>query len=285
LIVVLGATGRLGGAVVEELLSRLPATELGVSTRQPDKLRSLAERGVTVRRGDYDDQASLEAAFSGADRLLLVSAPKQGAAAVEAHKRAIDAARAAGVQHIFYTSHVGADALSPFRPAVGHAATEVLLRDSGIPFTALRNGFYADTPIRLLREATRTGELAVPADAPISWTTHADLAPGIAALLTDPSCEVSAVNLTASAAATMAELVELASKVTGQTIRHTVIGDRDYYNRLLAAGVPEIGATTTLGIFRAARQRHLAIVDPALTDLIGRPATTVHQLLEQELAG
>lgn len=284
MIVVLGATGRLGGAVVEELLSRVPAAQIGVSTREPDKLRDLGERGGTVRHGDYDDQASLESAFAGADRILLVSAPKQGQAAVEAHARAIDAARAAGVQRIFYTSHVGADALSPFRPAVGHAATEVLLRDSGIPFTALRNGFYADTPVRLLRQAAETGELAVPADAPISWTVHADLAPGIAALLTDPDLDLAAVNLTASAAATMSELAELASTITGRTIKHTVLSDQDYYDRLLAAGVPEIGATTTLGIFRAARQRHLAIVDPALTELLGRPTTTVHQLIERELA-
>lgn len=284
MIIVLGASGRLGGAVVEELLTRIPAQRLGASTRQPERLEALAARGVTVRHGDYDDRSSLEAAFEGADRVLLVSAPKQGPAAVEAHARAIEAARTAGVQRIFYTSHVGADALSAFRPAVGHAATEVLLRDSGIPFTALRNGFYADTPIRLLTRAVETGELAVPADAPVSWTVHADLAPGIAALLADPDVDAPAINLTAGAAATMAELAELASAVTGRPVRHVVVSDEDYRDSLLAAGVPEAGALATLGIFRAARQRHFAITDPALADLIGRPTTTVRDLLERELA-
>jgi NAD(P)H dehydrogenase (quinone) len=284
MIVVMGAAGRLGRAVVEELLARIPARRIGVSTRDPERSGELERRGVRVRRGDYDDPASLERAFEGADRVLLVSAPRHGAAAVEAHARAIAAARSAGVGRILYTSHVGADALSAFGPAVVHAATEVLLRDSGVPFTAVRNGFYADTPVRLLREAAESGELVVPADAPISWTVHADLAPGIAALLADDGLDLPAVNLTAGIAADMSALAATASAVLQRPIRRRVVADGEYVDRLVAGGVPQLGARMTLGIFRAARQGHLGIVDPALADLIGRPTTDVHALIRRELA-
>ena len=142
MIVVTGATGLLGGAVVERLLGKAPATEIGVSVRDPAKATALADRGVRVRRGDYDDAASLAHAFEGAEQLLLVSAAATGEPALRQHRTAIDAARAAGVRRVVYTSHMGANPASPFAPMPDHAATEALLADSGLAFTALRNGFY-----------------------------------------------------------------------------------------------------------------------------------------------
>jgi NAD(P)H dehydrogenase (quinone) len=283
MIVVTGAGGRLGGAVVAALLERMPAQEIGVSTTAPEKLSALTEAGVRVRRGDYDDAATLRDAFEGADRVLLVSAPRIGDGAVAAHRAAISAAAAAGVGRLLYTSHIGADALSPFPPATTHAATEVLLTGSGIPFTALRNGFYADTPVRLLQGAAASGELRVPADAPVSWTTHEDLAPAIAALLLDPALEEPVVNLTAGEAFDLAELVEVASGTLGHDIRHVVLSDDEYRDELLATGAPEMAAVMTLGIFLAARQRRLGIVDPALARLIGRPATDLRGVIAERL--
>jgi NAD(P)H dehydrogenase (quinone) len=107
MIVVTGATGQLGGMVVERLLTRVPAEEIAVSVRDPAKANALAGRGVRVRRGDYDDAASLAHAFDGAGQLLLVSAATTGEAALRQLGTAIDAARAAGVRRIVYTSHMG----------------------------------------------------------------------------------------------------------------------------------------------------------------------------------
>lgn len=275
MIVITGATGRLGGAVLRELLSRVPAHEIGISTTTPEKVQDAADRGVRVRFGDFDDPASLAHAFEGAHRVLLISVPRIGEAASAAHRVAIDAARDAGIGRLFYTSHVGADPLSPFPPANTHAATEVMLRDSGIPFTALRNGFYADTPIRLVREAAATGELVLPADGPVSWTTHDDLAPAIATLLLDPDLDQSVVNLTAGQAVDAEGLAELASTIADRRIAVRRLSDEDYRSRLIAAGVPEMGALMSLAIFQAARQRRFGIVDPSLESLIGRPSQTL----------
>ena len=282
MIVITGAGGRLGGAVVAELLERTGGAGLRISTTRPEALGELADRGVEVVRGDYDDAASLRAAFDGADRVLLVSAPRHGESALDAHRTAIHAASAAGVGRLFYTSHVGADPLSPFPPAVTHAATEVMLRESGIAFTALRNGFYVDTPLRLLRSAAEHGVLRVPSEAPVSWTAHRDLAPGIASLLLDDTVSDPAITLTSGEALDLEGLAPIASAVLGSPIRVERLSDDEYAAELVGAGMPDAAVSMMLGIFRASRQRRLGIVDPTLGTLLGRPTTPLAELLGEE---
>src|SRR3954447_16962443 len=145
MIIVTGATGALNGATVDHLLERIPADGIAVVARDTAKAQRFADRGVAVRHGDYADPASLPGAFEGADQLLLVSSNDPSADAVALHRTAIDAAVAAGVGRILYTSHQGAAADTPFGPGRDHAATEQLLSESGVAWTSLRNGFYAHT--------------------------------------------------------------------------------------------------------------------------------------------
>jgi len=275
MIVVTGATGLLGGAVVERLLARQPDEEIGVSVRDPAKAGALADRGVRVRRGDYDDAASLAHAFEGAEQLLLVSAAATGETALRQHRTAIDAARRAGVRRVVYTSHMGANPASAFAPMVDHAATEALLADSGLAFTALRNGFYAASGRMLLGRAVETGEVAAPADGPVSWTAHDDLADAAAIVLTDEGrFEGPTPPLTGSAAL---DLAALAAEVLGRPIRRTVLTDAQYREAL-----PEPVAEMLLGLFAASRAGEFAAVDPILGELLGRPPLTVRDVLAKD---
>ena len=282
MIVVTGATGRLGGAVVERLLGRVPADSIGVSVRDPAKAAGLAEQGVRVRRGDFDDAASLAHAFDGAERVLLVSAATSGEAALRQHRTAIDAARAAGVRRVVYTSHMGANPRSPFAPMPDHAATEAMLQESGLDFTALRNGFYTSSGLMLLGHAMDTGEVAAPEDGPVSWTDHADLAGAAAIALTEDGFDGPTPALTGSEAVGLAGLAEIASEVSGRPIRRTVVTDARYREHLVANGAPQPAADMLVGLFAASRRGEFAAVDPTLGRLIGRPPLTVRDVLEAQ---
>lgn len=185
MIIVTGATGKLGRSTVERLLERVPADRVGVSVRDPRKAQDLADRGVRVRQGNFDDPASLVHAFEGAEQLLLVSLDRIGEECVTGHRTAINAAVKAGAGRILYTSQMGAAHDSRFQACRDHAQTEDLLRATGLPWTALRNGFYAASALQFLESARHTGDIALPADGPVAWTGHDDLAEATAAILTE----------------------------------------------------------------------------------------------------
>ena len=162
MIVVTGATGHLGSAVVEALLRRVPAERVVASVRDPAKAAALTARGVEAREGDFADPSGLARVFAGAEQVLIVSADKLGEEALRLHRGAIDAAREAGVGRVLYTSHMGARAGSPFAPADQHAGTEATLAQSGLAYTTLRHGFYAESCLQMIGDGLRSGELRVP---------------------------------------------------------------------------------------------------------------------------
>ncbi|MEJ2888842.1 SDR family oxidoreductase [Actinomycetospora aeridis] len=279
MIVVTGASGQLGRAVLERLLDLVPAGRIGASVRDPEKVRDLAERGVRVRRGDYTDPSSLADAFEGASQVLVVSANVLGEEALRQHRTAIDAAVAAGAERVLYTSHRGAEPTSPMAPMADHAATEEMLRTCGVAWTSLRNGFYSSTVPMLLRGAWHTGELRVPEDGPVAWTTHGDLADVTALALTGDMFEGISPPLTGPEALTMEDVAAVASEVAGRTIRRVVVSDDEYVADLVGHGVPETAARMLLTMFAASRRGDFAPADPTLARLVGRPATPLAEVL------
>jgi uncharacterized protein YbjT (DUF2867 family) len=185
MIIVTGATGELGRRIVERLLTRVPAHQVGVSVRDPEKAKALADRGVRVRRGSFTDPDSLAHAFEDASQVLIVSVDKMGDEVLKQHRVAIDAAVAASARRILYTSQMGASGSSRFQACRDHVATEEALAACGVPYTSLRNGFYATSALHFLGHALETGSVALPADGPASWTAHADLAEAAAVILAD----------------------------------------------------------------------------------------------------
>jgi uncharacterized protein YbjT (DUF2867 family) len=280
MIIVTGATGQFGHDVVERLLDRLPADGLGVSVRDPRKAHDLEERGVRVRRGDFDEPSTLAHAFEDASQVLIVSGPADPAP----HRAAIKAAAEAGAQRVLYTSHMGANPASPFRPMPGHAETESDLRAAGVRFTSLRNGFYAATAIQLMGHALHTGELVAPEDGPVSWTAHADLAEAAATALTrEGVLDGTTPPLTGSHALGFADIARIASELTGREITRVTVSDDEWKANLVSRGVPEGNASLLLGMFAASRQGEFAAVHPALEELLGRKPTTFHDVLAATL--
>jgi NAD(P)H dehydrogenase (quinone) len=280
MIIVTGATGHIGAAIVENLLNRLPPDQIVASVRDVGKAAALSMQGVAVRAGDFADPASLTSAFAGADQILIVSADKLGDEAVRLHRNAIGAARQAGANRILYTSHMGARAGSPFAPADQHAITEADLEGAGLPYTSLRHGFYAESCLHMIGDSLKSGELRVPEDGPISWTSRDDLAEADAAILLDAGAwDHITPPLTASEALTMADIAAIASEVTGREVRHVTVRDEEWSEARIAAGMPAIYAEMLLGTFRAARRGDFAATNPALEMLLGRTPRTMRELL------
>lgn len=284
MIIVTGATGDLGGRIVQQLLARVPAEEIGVSVRDASRASALAQRGVRVRTGDFTRPATLEHAFEDADQVCVVSAAIRGGGAFEANRSAIDAAIAVGAARILYTSHQAASADSLFPPQHAHAATQTYLAQQAVPFVALRNGFYANALGIHLPNALSTGQIIVPEDGPVSWTAHEDLAEAAALALTRADT-VDGISppLTGSASLDLGAVAGLLSTLTGREITRVTVSDEEWRATATARGLSPLVADFSLGMFRAARRGEFETVDPTLARILGRPTLPVEHTLRELL--
>lgn len=279
MIVVTGASGQLGRLVIEELLKKQPATEIVAAVRNPAKVADLAARGVQVRVADYTQPSTLEAAFQGADQLLLISSSEVGQR-VSQHRNAIDAARRAGVRLVVYTSILRADT-SPMGLAAEHRETEALLKASGLPHVLLRNGWYTENYTASVPVALQHGVFIGSAgEGRIASAARADYAAAAAAVLGSVNQAGKVYELAGDEAYTLSDLAAEITRQSGKTVVYQNLAEADFKGALLGAGLPEplagllaesdVGASKG-GLFDGGRQ---------LSQLIGRPTTPLATLVK-----
>ncbi|WP_322755774.1 SDR family oxidoreductase [Frankia sp. Cas3] len=283
MITVTGATGHLGRLVVEELLrSGVPADEIVAAVRSPHKAADLAERGVQVREADYTKPETLATAFAGTDKLLLVSSNEVGQRVAQ-HRNVVDAAVQAGVSLIVYTSVLYAQT-SGIALAAEHKATEDVIRASGLAYVFLRNGWYIENYTENLAPAFEHGAILGSAGAGrVSGATRADFAAAAAAVLAGEGHAGTVYELGGDQPFTLAEL---AAEVTAQSGKPVVYADlpvEEYTKALVGAGLPEAFAgvlsDSDLGIARG----ELFTDSGELSQLIGRPTTTLAEAVATAL--
>ena len=279
-IVITGATGHLGRLVVEALLDRdVPAEQIVAAGRDLGRIGDLAERGVRLVPIDYTDIASLEKAFIGADRVLLVSSSAVGQR-VEQHQNAIDAAKAAGIELLVYTSIANADGTA-MDLAAEHQATEKLLAESEVPHAVLRNGWYLENYTDQLPGCLQHGALLGSAGAGrVSAATRADYADAAAAVLLSEDQAGRVYELGGDEAFTLPELAETITAAAGRPVVYQDLPADQYASALVAAGVPApmaaVLADSDLGIARG----NLVVSSGDLSRLIGRPTTTMKDAVQ-----
>jgi NAD(P)H dehydrogenase (quinone) len=276
-IVVTGATGPFGRHAIETLLRNgVPAADIVAIGRNVEKI---ADLGVTVRRADYDDPESLRAAFQGADRVLFVSASEPGKR-IEQHRNVVDAAKAAGVELIAYTSIPKADS-SDLILASEHRATEQMIIDSGLPYAFLRNSWYLenyDVP-----GAVERGVIGAAGDGRISAATRADLAEAAAAVIAGQGHERQVYEL-GGESFTLAELAAVISRESGREVGYTDLSEDKYAEVLVGAGLPEGFAAVLADSDRGAAKGALEVQGDDLPRLLGRPATSLATYVRSRLA-
>ncbi|BCW74179.1 SDR family oxidoreductase [Arthrobacter sp. NicSoilB11] len=283
-IVVTGATGQLGRHVLEALLERgVPAADIVAAGRSVEKLADLSARGVRVQHMDYADPGSVAEALKGARRVLLISGSEVGRR-VEQHRTVINAAKAEGVELLAYTSIANADTTGMLL-ADEHKATEALLRESGVPFVLLRNGWYLENYTEQLPGTLAQGAHAGSAGAgKVSGAARADYAHAAAAVLVADGQAGKVYELGGDEAFSMADLASEITAATGKPVRYNNLPTEDYVGLLTGVGVPEafagILADSDLGIARG----DLLVSTGDLRRLIGRPTTSLGQAVRAAAA-
>lgn len=282
MIVITGATGNLGQHVIANLLKSVPAANIIAAVRNPAKAAGLAAKGVQVRQADYNDGASLDTAFKGATKILLISSSEVGQRAQQ-HQNVIDAARRAGVSLLAYTSVLRADT-SPLGLAAEHVITEAAIRASGLPYTFLRNGWYLENHTEHLAPVLEHGVvLGAAQNGRFSSAARADYAAAAAAVLT--AAQPQAIyELAGDHGFTLAEYAAEVARQSGKAIVYKDLPQADFKAALVSVGVPEgfayLLADSDAGAAKGALEDH----GKQLSALIGRPTTTLFDAVKAALA-
>lgn len=281
-IVISGASGGLAGETIQALLGRGVTMErLILVTRTPEKLAAYADRGATVRAGDFDKPETLSAAFEGGKKLFLIST-SGGADRVAQHSAAISAARRAGIKHIVYTSWINPIEDNPAAVTRDHRLTEEALTKSGVPWTILRNQLYANGLIGQGAQAVASG-LLISNSGRGKWAPVArkDCAAAAAAVLATSGHEGRVYDITGPDLISMADFAKMLNEITGKPVRVLDLDDQAYVASLVKAGVPEGGATVAATFGIATRTNYLNIKSETLQLLLGRKPQSVRELLAE----
>lgn len=280
-LLVSGASGQLGRRVVE-LLLEAGETQIIATTRTPEKLADLAERGVSVRYASFDEADSMTTAFSGADRLLLISTDAVGVRQAQ-HVAAIKAAVAVGVKHLLYTSLVSADD-TPVTLAPDHVVTEAALASSGLGYTILRNNIYADMLIDTLELARALGGNLYSAvgDGKIAYVTREDCAQAASAALAASFDGQRQLDITGPEALSQADIAQIATALNPQQpITYVPLPPEVLKDNLIKANLPEPIADLIVSFDLAAAQGKQSGVSKDFQDLTGQEPISVADFLAE----
>jgi NAD(P)H dehydrogenase (quinone) len=277
-LLITGASGQLGRLVIEHLRRLDPAADIAALVRTPQAAEALAPFNVSARTGDYTDSASLNAALAGIDRLLLISSSVIGQR-VAHHRNVIEAAARAGVSLVVYTSILRADT-SELSLAAEHLATENMLRESGLPFVILRNGWYLENDTAMLAPAIAHGAIIGSAgDGRLSSASRSNYAEAAALVLMRGAPTGTIYELAGDDAFTFAELAAAVSRRTGTAVAYRNMSEADFRSALLGMGLPDVVATMLAETSAASARGALEDHGHALSRLIGHSTTSLADAL------
>lgn len=283
-LLVTGATGKFGTKVVETLLKTVPASQLAVSVRNPEKAEELRARGVEVRQGDFDHPETLDAAFAGVDRLLLVSADGDNETRIRQHANAVAAAERAGVGFIAYTSLAKAqESTNLFAPT--HQATEEAILKTGIPYSFLRNNWYLENEISSIQGVLAGAPWVTSAEnGKVGWALQEDYAEAAAAVLSGDGHENTIYELSGKVL-TQEEIAAALGIVLGKEVTVQQVDDATYADIMQDAGVPDFVVPILVEIQRSIRVGSLDVESNDFEKILGRPATPINEALSKIVNG
>ncbi|KJE35069.1 nucleoside-diphosphate sugar epimerase [Thalassospira sp. HJ] len=264
-ILITGATGQLGSLVVKHLLDRIPANDIAVSVRGPEKAADLSAKGI--------------------DTALIISAEDDNAKRIAQHRTAVDAAKASGVKHIVYTSIIDPKADADFTYSAIHLDTENYIRESGLAYTLLRNSFYADLLLAGVPHALETGDFGAPAgDAKITYIPRNDLAEAAATVLANPADHINKTyDLTGTKGVTHDEIASYIANATGKPVKFVDLPAEVHTGILSGLGLPGHLIEALAGLYVGAKKGDYETVSSDFETLVGRKPQSVEDFVAKAL--
>ncbi|MFF7450560.1 MULTISPECIES: NAD(P)H-binding protein [unclassified Streptomyces] len=282
-IVVTGATGHLGRHVVEQLLEKVPAEQVTAVVRTPEKAADLAEKGVRIAVADYNSPETFDGLLAAGDKVLLISGNEFDKGRPGQHQVVIDAAKAANVALLAYTSAPGTLTAAL---ADDHRATEEALLASGVPYTLLRNGWYNENYTENLAPVLEYGAVVQAAgDGRLTTAARADYAAAAVAVLTGEGHENQTYELGGDEPWGFAEYAAELSRQTGKEIVYNAVSVEAFTEILAGAGLPAPVAAMLAGVDASIEKGELLVTSGDLARLTGRPATPIADSLAAALKG
>ncbi|SDC77294.1 SDR family oxidoreductase [Streptomyces prasinopilosus] len=282
-IVVTGATGNLGRHVVEQLLEKVPAEQVTAVVRSPEKAADLAERGVRLAVADYNAPETFDGLFAAGDKVLLISGNEFDKGRVQQHRVVIEAAKAAGVALLAYTSALGTLTAAL---ADDHRGTEKALLASGVPYVLLRNGWYHEVYTENLAPVLEHGAVVAAAgEGRVSSAARADYAAAAVAVLTGEGHENKTYELGGDEAWSLSEYAAELSRQTGREIAYKPVTVEELTGVLTGAGLPGPMAAVFAGVDLSIEKGELVVTSGDLARLAGRPTTPLADAVAAALKG
>ncbi|WP_312095848.1 SDR family oxidoreductase [Niallia sp.] len=279
-LLVTGATGKLGSKIVDILLKKVPADQLAISVRNPEKAAGLQAKGVNVRQGDFDQPETLETAFKGIDRLLIISADGDTETRIRQHNNAVSAAKNAGVSFIAYTSIANAQESTNFLAEV-HKATEKAILQTGIPYSFLRNNWYLENELSTIQGVQAGAPWVTSAgDGKVGWALQQDYAEAAAVVLTEEGHENTVYELSGKLLS-QEEIAAAVGTVIGKEVPVQQVDDTIYGEIMAQAGVPDFIVPMLVAIQKDIREGTLEIESNDFEKLLGRSETPVVEGIKQ----
>ncbi|MBB3566591.1 SDR family oxidoreductase [Rhizobium sp. BK491] len=284
-LLVTGAAGKLGQRVIHHLLEtyKVAPGRIIAATRSPEKLADLAAKGVVTRKADFDDAATLPAAFAGVDRLLIISTDALAVPGLRLKQQtaAVEAAKKAGVKHILYTSMPAPeDSLVSFAP--DHLGTENAIKASGIGYTILRDAWYFDNYLMGLPHSLETGKwYTATGNGRVSNISRNDCALAIAAALASDATDSATYTLTGSTAVTIEDVASVVSKITGRPLEVVQVNDEQLAAGLTGAGLPPFVVDMLVSADANTRAGKFDILTNDFNKLTGKEPQTLRSFFEE----
>ncbi|GFO64004.1 SDR family oxidoreductase [Geomonas paludis] len=284
MIVITGATGQLGRLVIASLLKRVPASRIVAAVRNPEKAKDLASLGVQVRQADYNAPGTWGTALAGAEKVLLISSSEVGQR-INQHRTVIDAAKKAGVKLLAYTSLLRADT-TPLGLGAEHTATETLIRESGVPFVILRNGWYTENYAASIPPAVEHGSFyGCAGEGRIASAARVDYAEAAAAVLTTAGQGGRTYELAGDTSYTLTEFAAEVTRQYGKPVNYVNLPELEFKKLFVSVGLPEPLAALLADSDSGAAQGGLFDDGHQLSSLIGRPTTSFEAVIAQGKQG